>query len=71
MRLLFAVNPHHETIPIGLGGLPLGHWTQIADPERFEEAGLECALIPHGPQGLELPPLSCGLWVERPLGRQP
>lgn len=63
-RLLFAVNPHHETVQITLNDLPLEHWRQIADQERFEVAGLDCALIQCIQQRLELPPMSCGLWVE-------
>ena len=63
-RLLFAVNPHHTSVHIGLGDLRLTDWKQLADHERFEPAGLECALLPciHG--RLELPPITCGLWEE-------
>jgi hypothetical protein len=60
--LLFAVNPHHATMHIGLGDLRLKDWRQLADHERFDPAGLECALLPRVHGRLELPPLSCGLW---------
>ena len=63
-RLLFAVNPHHEPVHIGLGDLRLAHWKQIADHERFDAAGLECALLPIAHRRIELPPLTCGLWQE-------
>ncbi len=63
-RLLFAVNPHHETVHIWLGDLPLYQWKQLADHERFDESGLECARLPCVRQRLELPPLTCGLWEE-------
>jgi pullulanase/glycogen debranching enzyme len=63
-RLLFAVNPHHATIHIGLGDLRLGDWKQLADHERFEPSGLKCALLPCAHARLELPPLTCGLWEE-------
>jgi pullulanase len=63
-RLLFAVNPHHESVHIDLGDLPLSQWKQLADHERFEASGLECALLPYAHRRLELPPLTCGLWAE-------
>jgi pullulanase len=63
-RLLFAVNPHHESVHIGLGDLPLAHWRQLADHERFDASGLECARLRYAHQRLELPPLTCGLWEE-------
>ena len=63
-RLLFAVNPHHELVHIGIGDLCLSHWKQIADHERFDASGLECALLPSVHGRLELPPLTCGLWQE-------
>jgi len=63
-RLLFAVNPHHATTHIGLGELRLAGWRQLADHERFDPDGLECARLPCVHSRLELPPLSCGLWEE-------
>jgi pullulanase len=44
-RLLFAVNPHHETVHIWLGDLQPCHWRQLADHERFDAPGLDCALL--------------------------
>jgi len=61
-RVLFAVNPHHETVHIPIGDLQLCHWRQLADHERFDASGLGCALLPCVHQRLELPPLTCGLW---------
>jgi pullulanase/glycogen debranching enzyme len=63
-RLLFAVNPHHAPMHIGLGHLQLADWRQLADHERFEPSGLKCALLPCAHSRLELPPLTCGLWDE-------
>jgi len=63
-RLLFAVNPHHTTMHIGLPELRSADWKQLADHERFEESGLECALLPWMHSRLELPPLTCGLWEQ-------
>lgn len=64
-RLLFAVNPHHTGMHIGLDDLQLADWKQLADHDRFEASGLECALLPFAHGRLELPPLTCGLWEER------
>jgi pullulanase len=61
-RLLFAVNPHHAAMHIGLEDLRFSDWKQLADHERFEATGLECALLPWVHARLELPPLTCGLW---------
>lgn len=61
-QLLFAVNPHHATMHIGLGDLRLNEWKQLADHDRFEASGLDCALLPCAHSRLELPPLTCGLW---------
>jgi pullulanase/glycogen debranching enzyme len=63
-RLLFAVNPHHESVHIDLGDLDLSGWRQLADHERFEASGLNCALLPCAHERLELPPLTCALWSE-------
>lgn len=63
-RLLFAVNPHHATTHIALGDLRSADWRQLADHERFESSGLECALLPWVHSRLELPPLTCGLWEQ-------
>ena len=61
-RLLFAVNPHHETTHIGLEGLSLSAWRQLADHERFEASGLAVPYFLCPRERLELPPLTCGLW---------
>jgi pullulanase/glycogen debranching enzyme len=63
-QMLFAVNPHHTTMHIGLADLLLSEWPQLADHERFEASGLKCALLPSVHGRLELPPLTCGLWEE-------
>lgn len=63
-RLLFAINPHHETVHVPVPGLDLPRWRQLADHERFEEAGLASARFPCTQAGIELPPLTCGLWEE-------
>jgi pullulanase len=61
-RLLFAVNPHHETVHIRLEELRSSQRRQLADHERFDESGLACALLAYAHGRLELPPLTCGLW---------
>nr|MBS0022456.1 glycoside hydrolase family 1 [Gammaproteobacteria bacterium] len=61
-RLLFAINPHHETVHLSLEGMDLTQWRQLADHERFEFEGLTSARFPCTAGRLELPPLSCALW---------
>ena len=63
-RLLFAINPHHEMAHIALDELDIRRWKQLADHERFDEAGLTSARLPFAQGRLELPPLTCGLWEE-------
>ena len=62
-RLLFAVNPtESETIlPVG-DASHAGPWRQLADQDRFLPAGSRAATWLVGPT-LEMPPLSCGLWL--------
>lgn len=61
-RLLFAINPSFQITRIG--GIPLGKrkWEAIADAERVDPDGLDEPLYAVGPDWLELPPVSCGLW---------
>ncbi|MFZ0255707.1 MAG: alpha-amylase family glycosyl hydrolase [Gammaproteobacteria bacterium] len=61
-RLLFAINPHHETVHLSLEDIDVTQWRQLADHERFEPGGLTSARLPCTGGRLELPPLSCALW---------
>lgn len=59
-RLLFALNPHEESLPIGLPELP--EMTLLADAERVDTKGLSWP-EPILHQGtFTLPPLSCFLY---------
>ncbi|HEY1848566.1 MAG TPA: alpha-amylase family glycosyl hydrolase, partial [Opitutaceae bacterium] len=62
-RLLFAVNPAEaETIlPVG-DAAHAGPWRQLADQDRFLPSASRAATWLVGPT-LEMPPLSCGLWL--------
>ncbi len=63
-RILFAVNPHLEEVSIKIEGIKVKRWKQVADHERFEEAGLKSALFPFQRGTLIMPAMSCGLWIE-------
>nr|VFK45010.1 MAG: Pullulanase/glycogen debranching enzyme [Candidatus Kentron sp. TC]VFK60292.1 MAG: Pullulanase/glycogen debranching enzyme [Candidatus Kentron sp. TC] len=66
VSLLFAINPHKETMHIHIGGeLDLLRWKQLADHERFEERGISTMRFALEAGILTLPPLSCGLWEEK------
>lgn len=62
--LLFALNPHTSAAAFDVA-LPYKNWLQIADSERFNEAGLTPPLLPIHEGKITLPPLSCALWRER------
>jgi pullulanase len=63
-RLIFAVNPHSKTTTLKFGGLRSDQLRQVADHERVHSEGLPSApFLLHG-ESIELPPMSCGLWIE-------
>ncbi len=63
-RLLFAVNPHLESVKILLDEISAECWTQISNHERFVLKGLDDGCFEFTGNALVLPELSCGLWVE-------
>ncbi len=62
-RLLYAVNPHEHGITFEVGDLRAANFTQVADHERFLPKGLGKACFRWRGDRLELPRVSCGLWV--------
>ncbi len=62
-RLLFAVNPTLEeaVLPLGEAVVAAGSWVQLADQDRFFQAGSRGARRPVEAE-LRLPPLGCALW---------
>jgi len=64
-QVFFAVNPHQHHVSLPLHDQTLEGWIQVADQDVF---GMKDAIRhyyhPH-PHRLELPALSCGLWLER------
>lgn len=62
-RLIFAVNPHPKTTTLKFAGMQPAKLRQIADHERVHPDGLPSApFLIHG-ESIELPPMSCGLWL--------
>lgn len=62
-QLVFAINPHLNFADIECDGLDLDSLIQIADQERFELEGISSARIPISDTCINLPPLTCGLWL--------
>jgi pullulanase len=62
-RLLFAINPTINDAYLAIGDVAeMGAWRQIADQDRFLHAASRAATRKVA-SNLELPPLSCGLWL--------
>jgi pullulanase/glycogen debranching enzyme len=62
-QLIYAINPHLEYANVQCGDLNLSALKQIADQERFDLGGIASARIPLSDSHINLPPLSCGLWL--------
>jgi hypothetical protein len=63
-RLFYAVNPSGQPCRLILGDLSLEGFRQIADTECFDLAGLKGGqCLPFDAGGLDLPPMSCALWI--------
>ncbi|MGB0335037.1 MAG: alpha-amylase family glycosyl hydrolase [Opitutales bacterium] len=65
-QLIYAINPHLEYANVQCGDLNLSALKQIADQERFDLGGIASARIPLSDSHINLPPLSCGLWLVEP-----
>ena len=65
-RILFAVNPHQTSMCIYLHKVCAFHWKQLAHQDHFSHEGFDDGWIKEEGDGalLNLPPLSCGLWVQ-------
>lgn len=62
-QMLFAVNPGFENQRIEFKGIDVTGLKQWADHERFVTGGLPSAAFYRSEDWIELPSLSCGLWV--------
>lgn len=62
-QLVYAINPHFEYADIECAILKPHALTQIADQERFKLDGICSARIPVTDTNINLPPLTCGLWL--------
>jgi pullulanase/glycogen debranching enzyme len=63
-RLLYAINPTSNAVRIHVGELEPKKWRQIADHERISEEGLPFGRFEWKDGFIEIPPASCGVWVE-------
>ncbi len=65
-RLLYAVNPTQADVTISIGEVASsGAWRQVADHERFLNAGSRAATL-RVEADLVVPALGCGLWAAGP-----
>lgn len=62
-QLVYAINPHLEYANIECAALKPHSLRQIADQERFRPDGISAARIPVTETHINLPPLTCGLWL--------
>jgi pullulanase len=62
LRLLFAVNPTLQEVEIPVGAVAQTDWRQLADHERFFNAGDREPARPVE-ETLFVPALGCGLWI--------
>ncbi len=62
-QLIYAINPHLEYADIECAELKPETLKQIADQERFCLEGMDSARIPLTETNINLPPLTCGLWL--------
>lgn len=62
-RLIYAINPHPESIEIALDFNDFGELKQISDHERFDPDGLTSAMSPISSEVLCMTPYSCALWL--------
>jgi pullulanase len=64
-QVVFAINPHLEYANVKCEQFCLEGLVQIADQERFNLDGLPTARIPMKGNEINMPPISCGLWLVR------
>lgn len=62
-QLVYGVNPHFDYANIECEALNPHTLKQIADQERFRSEGISSARIPVTETHINLPPLTCGLWL--------
>jgi pullulanase/glycogen debranching enzyme len=62
-QLLFAVNPDFNKQRFEMGAFDLTGFKQWADHERFVTCGLASAAFYQSKGWIELPGLTCGLWI--------
>jgi pullulanase/glycogen debranching enzyme len=62
-QLVYAINPHFVYADIKCACLKPAMLKQVADQERFCLEGIRSARIPVTETSINLPPLTCGLWL--------
>lgn len=62
-QILFAANPHLQSVSLALKGLPGAGWRQLAGRGAFSMQGESRGRLSDDGQWLSLDPIDCGLWV--------
>lgn len=62
-QILFAVNPHHETVGLSLAGLASQGWRQVGDRNGLNLNGESLGRLAGDGQWVSLDPIDCGVWV--------
>jgi len=64
-QILFAVNPHGETVSLPIAGLAAqgSDWRQLGDRSRLDPEGTSRGRLSSDGNWLTLDPMDCGLWV--------
>lgn len=64
-RLLFVVNPGYHMAELRFSGIDLAGFVQVADTERWNMKGLEDPLFGVRQDRVNVPAMSCGLFIEK------
>ena len=62
-QIVYAINPHFEYANVECAQIRPKELRQVADQERFSLDGINTARIPVSDKEINLPPLTCGLWL--------
>jgi pullulanase/glycogen debranching enzyme len=62
-QVVYAINPHFEYANVACMQIRPKELKQVADQERFSLDGINTACIPVSDMEINLPPLTCGLWL--------
>lgn len=62
-QILFAINPHFDSVIIPLKDLPSEGWLEIANRDSMDFKGLSSDRLCTTEQSVKIGPLDCGVWI--------